>query len=70
MNDKINEEQKTSEEPEVKSDALTDDVLDDASGGAVFAKYDGVDGEAADGGHTGWIEVLSIGTPINEPATT
>jgi len=36
MNDEINEEQKTSEEQEVKSDALADDVLDDASGSAAF----------------------------------
>lgn len=40
---------KTTEEPQAtEADAveLEESALDDASGGAVFAKYDGVDGES------------------------
>jgi transcriptional regulator NrdR family protein len=69
MNDEINEEQKTSEEQEVKSDALADDVLDDASGGAAYIKFASIEGEVLDESHKEWDDVISIGTPINEPTT-
>ena len=44
-------------------------VLDDAYG-AVYAKYDGVDGESQDDKHKGWIDVLSVdwGTMHRESA--
>jgi type VI secretion system secreted protein Hcp len=34
---------------------------------AVFAKYDGVDGESADTNHKDWIEVLSISQGVSRP---
>jgi type VI secretion system Hcp family effector len=34
---------------------------------AVFAKYDGVDGESADANHDKWIDVLSIDWGSNKP---
>ena len=72
MSDETNEEQKTSEEQEVKSDELAEDILDDASGGAVFAKYDGVDGEALDKDHKKWSDLASAPwsdtrSQLNEP---
>ena len=72
MSDETNEEQKKSEEPEVKSDELAEDVLDDASGGAVFAKYDGVDGEVKDKDYEGWSDLASAPwtdtrSQLNEP---
>ena len=59
MSDELNQEQKTSVEKEVNPDELTEDVLDGASGGAAFAKYDGVDGEALDEDHKGWTDLSS-----------
>ena len=44
---------------------LSDDELESVAGGAVFAKYDGVDGEARDKNHKKWIDVLSIGSPVS-----
>ena len=69
MSDEINKEQKASEENEVKSDELADDILDDASGGAVFAKYDGVAGESLDKDHKPWINILSVGQDTSAPST-
>ena len=34
---------------------------------AVFAKYDGIDGEAADAKHDKWIDVLSVDWGIHKP---
>ena len=34
---------------------------------AIFAKYDGVDGESADANHDKWIDVLSIDWGSNKP---
>ena len=41
---------------------LTDDELESVAGGAVFAKYDGVDGEVRDKDHKGWSDLLSFTT--------
>ena len=62
MSDEINEEQKTSEEPEVKSDELTEDVLDDVSAGAVDLKVNMVGGEPED--------QQAVGTLSTEQDTT
>ena len=39
---------------------LTDADLEAVSGGAIYMKYDGVDGESSDGKHRDWIDVLSF----------
>jgi hypothetical protein len=39
---------------------LSDDELDAVAGGAAFAKYDGIDGEARDKDHKNWITLDSI----------
>jgi predicted ribosomally synthesized peptide with nif11-like leader len=39
---------------------LTDDELESVAGGAVFAKYDGVDGEVRDKTHKGWSDLLTF----------
>lgn len=39
---------------------LTDEELESVAGGAVFAKYDGVDGEAQDKDHKAWSNLLSF----------
>jgi len=39
-----------------------------AARGAVFAKYDGVDGESKDANHDKWIDVLSIDWGAHQPA--
>jgi predicted ribosomally synthesized peptide with nif11-like leader len=44
---------------------VSDDELEAVAGGAVFAKYDGFDGEAR--GHEKWIDVLSIGRLVHGP---
>lgn len=38
--------------------------------GAVFAKYDGVDGESKDSNHDKWIDVLSIDWGMYNPVNT
>ncbi|MFV9673696.1 MAG: type VI secretion system tube protein Hcp, partial [Acidimicrobiia bacterium] len=34
--------------------------MDSMTGGNIFAKYDGVDGESDDANHSKWIDVLSV----------
>ncbi len=41
-------------------------AFDDASA-AVFAKYDGVDGEATDKEHKSWIDLLTFDWEVNKP---
>ena len=37
---------------------------------AVFVKYDGVDGEASDMDHEGWIDLTSFSAPVHEHGTS
>ena len=37
---------------------------------AIFAKYDGIDGESRDSLHQEWIDVLSVDWGMRQPATT
>lgn len=46
---------------------MTDDQLDGVAGGAAYAKYDGIDGEAKDSHHDGWIDVLSVDWGTHKP---
>ena len=41
----------------------------DASGGAAYIKFASIEGEVLDESHKEWDDVISIGTPINEPTT-
>lgn len=40
--------------------SLSDAELEGVTGGAVFVKYDGVDGESMDKGHKAWSDLLSF----------
>ena len=42
-------------------------AMSSAASAGVFAKYDGVDGEATDANHDKWIDVLSIDWGSNKP---
>ena len=59
MSGEPNEEQKTSEEQEVKSDELAEDVLDDASGGAQYVQFGIREGEASDKDYPEWTNLAS-----------
>lgn len=39
----------------------------EVEGFAVFAKYEGVDGESQDRGHAGWSDLASFGQSIHKP---
>jgi type VI secretion system secreted protein Hcp len=37
---------------------------------AAYLKFDGIEGEARDKDHVGWIELLSVSQPMHDPSTT